>query len=788
MWNDNRSFAMSGMRISGDNARQREPNGKKSLDTQRLSAGNEFERKGNNMSQIVANIYVKVKDPKMWEKLYDLELDESYGLNAKVGKEIFGNIEGDEWYITEEWSPEDPYTHSNGLRELAKAIVRALGNENCILLAQETDLNTDPQYIIHYNFDEDSGTGFNFLTNPGWPEPSILDPEKWIKWAGIRMTPHRLKFCGNFSGRFDYIKKSLSPKEKRTRFYIAVKDTAIWNKLDQIDLNMIGIDKKFDEAFSKHSEYEKVLKPEWTIPYGNGDESKLYDLALMIKKVVGTGACIVLADNADPDESFLREIVYLLDTPDVSREEIAKDTSKVSVFNVLEWMQCVGIKITGKRKEYLETFPIFDINESDRKADLTGLSFVVTGDLYQYSDREVLKHYIELCGGNMRNSVSAKTSFLITNTPNSGTKKNLDAKKLGIPIITESEFISRFSGGEKISEAKIALNPHKTKGVDDSGTLVIPEKTTKIAKGEFKGMNGITSVIIPDSVTEIGAEAFKECKNLETVVLPEKLKKIGKGAFKKCLKLKNVTFPKNLKTIGDVAFEGCKEFTGIILNEGLETVGDEAFQYCQNVKEVYVPGTLKTVSRRMFRGNYSLTDVTLSEGVKKLEDCCFERCKKLQNITFPSSIEEVGTFAFYDCNKFLSGIKPNEEVYVASVLLKSNKEEVIVREDAIGIAPNVISKKTKKITISPSTFNHPSFEIPHIPHDTKIEVVLLEGISKIVWIKGLDQSAIHRITIPSSVTYIEDYAIDRRATICAKKGSYAELYAKEHDIQFQEIE
>lgn len=58
---------MSGMRISGDNARQREPNGKKSLDIQKLSARNEFERKGNNMSQIVANIYVKVKDPKMWE-------------------------------------------------------------------------------------------------------------------------------------------------------------------------------------------------------------------------------------------------------------------------------------------------------------------------------------------------------------------------------------------------------------------------------------------------------------------------------------------------------------------------------------------------------------------------------------------------------------------------------------------------------------------------------------------------------------------------------------------------
>jgi len=74
----------------------------------------------------------------------------------------------------------------------------------------------------------------------------------------------------------------------------------------------------------------------------------------------------------------------------------------------------------------------------------TALTFVVTGDLAHYANRAALKGYIEAQGGKVAGSVSAKTDFLINNDAVSQSGKNKKAKELGIPVITEEEFISRF--------------------------------------------------------------------------------------------------------------------------------------------------------------------------------------------------------------------------------------------------------------------------------------------------------------------------------------------------------
>ena len=75
---------------------------------------------------------------------------------------------------------------------------------------------------------------------------------------------------------------------------------------------------------------------------------------------------------------------------------------------------------------------------------MCGKIFVVTGDLFNYSSREVLKDIIEQNGGKLSGSVSSKTTALITNYPNSGTTKIQKAKECGVEIITENEFINRF--------------------------------------------------------------------------------------------------------------------------------------------------------------------------------------------------------------------------------------------------------------------------------------------------------------------------------------------------------
>ena len=76
-----------------------------------------------------------------------------------------------------------------------------------------------------------------------------------------------------------------------------------------------------------------------------------------------------------------------------------------------------------------------------------GKTFVITGSVNHFKNREELKAYIEARGGKAAGSVSAKTSYLINNDVTSGSSKNRKARELGIPILSEEDFLAL--AGEK---------------------------------------------------------------------------------------------------------------------------------------------------------------------------------------------------------------------------------------------------------------------------------------------------------------------------------------------------
>lgn len=78
--------------------------------------------------------------------------------------------------------------------------------------------------------------------------------------------------------------------------------------------------------------------------------------------------------------------------------------------------------------------------ENDNHSDmLLGKTFVITGSLNFYKNRNELKNILETHGAKVSNSISSKTSYLINNDINSNSSKNKKAKQLNIPIITEKE-------------------------------------------------------------------------------------------------------------------------------------------------------------------------------------------------------------------------------------------------------------------------------------------------------------------------------------------------------------
>lgn len=70
-----------------------------------------------------------------------------------------------------------------------------------------------------------------------------------------------------------------------------------------------------------------------------------------------------------------------------------------------------------------------------------GKSFVITGNVHHFANRNEVKALIEAKGGKVTGSVSSKTDYLINNNSESASSKNKKAKELGIPIISEEEFL-----------------------------------------------------------------------------------------------------------------------------------------------------------------------------------------------------------------------------------------------------------------------------------------------------------------------------------------------------------
>ena len=91
-----------------------------------------------------------------------------------------------------------------------------------------------------------------------------------------------------------------------------------------------------------------------------------------------------------------------------------------------------------KELEIVEQEPV------EKGSACDSLTFVVTGDVHHYKNRNELKAYIESQGGKVTGSVSKSTNFLINNDATSQSSKNKKAHELNIPIITEDEFVEKF--------------------------------------------------------------------------------------------------------------------------------------------------------------------------------------------------------------------------------------------------------------------------------------------------------------------------------------------------------
>lgn len=97
-----------------------------------------------------------------------------------------------------------------------------------------------------------------------------------------------------------------------------------------------------------------------------------------------------------------------------------------------------------KKSSFYALLSELELEREVREMDspIAGKVFVITGSVNNFANRDELKAYIESLGGKASGSVSSKTDYLINNDVNSTSSKNKKARELGIPILSEQDFLA----------------------------------------------------------------------------------------------------------------------------------------------------------------------------------------------------------------------------------------------------------------------------------------------------------------------------------------------------------
>ena len=269
------------------------------------------------------------------------------------------------------------------------------------------------------------------------------------------------------------------------------------------------------------------------------------------------------------------------------------------------------------------------------------------------------------------------------------------------------------------------------------------------------GYNGTASnVTIPSTiygykVSEIGYNSFYDNNNIISVTLPNSLKSIGYSAFAKT-NLKKVTIPNSVTEIGHYAFSGCENLSSLTFSNKLESIGDRCFENCTSLTSVTLPNSVTAIGWSAFDSCSSLKTVSIGSGLKHCETqssswYIFKNCIALESITVSSSN-----------NNYSS---------------------------ANGI---MYDKKKTEILVYPRAKKDTSYTVP-----STIKTLYFMSTNNNLYLKT--------ITIPSSVTYIENNAVGylnidwnyykvSGFTIKGYKGTAAERYARNNDFNFVQLQ
>ena len=228
-----------------------------------------------------------------------------------------------------------------------------------------------------------------------------------------------------------------------------------------VSRNKMNIDGLSDETLSK------FIARGWLTCFSDIYKLKDYYIHMINMSGFGRKSIDKLIDSIEKSRSVeLNRFIAALSIPGVG-DSTAKDISKhceydfdtfvMRLIDKYNWSVIDGIgektsqqinewiDDSGNREDFrklLQTIIPVNLNTNDNTdQSLAGKNFVVTGDVTQFKNRKELQKFIESKGGKVTGSVTSKTNWLINNDVESTSSKNKKARELGIPIISEKDFL-----------------------------------------------------------------------------------------------------------------------------------------------------------------------------------------------------------------------------------------------------------------------------------------------------------------------------------------------------------
>lgn len=122
--------------------------------------------------------------------------------------------------------------------------------------------------------------------------------------------------------------------------------------------------------------------------------------------------------------------------------EDIKNIGPEKSFSIIKWYADDENK--AKLEHLLNEVTVLKAEPRKEGGACSGMTFVITGSVHAFKNRDAFKAWVEANGGTVAGSVSKKTTYLVNNDLESTSSKNKKANELGIPIISEDQFIEKF--------------------------------------------------------------------------------------------------------------------------------------------------------------------------------------------------------------------------------------------------------------------------------------------------------------------------------------------------------